>query len=427
MSEPRDPVRRAFALFVTASVVAVAVVAVGGMIALRAVSADEARGRAQGTATVAARAVQERLTDGIVDRRAGSLLRLDALVTAGVLQDPIDHVTLRLTDGEVVFSSRTDDIGSTDPLGADELAALRGDTTRAVATGQGDALVVSVPITTPDGTPVLFQADVRSAAVAAGTERTLMAVLPVLAATLLALALLLVPLGLGLARRVRDSQQERARLLEHAVDASTAERRRIAGELHDGLGQQLVGLSMTLSAEADELEPTDADAAARLREAADRTREQMRALRSALLGIYPPSLERTGLGPALEDLSANLRADDVEVVVEVPDGLSIEPDAEALLFRAAREAVRNIATHADASQVRISVAAEDGVASLSVHDDGVGFDPSRRDDLEAEGHLGLAMLDDLAREGGGRLRVDTSPGAGTTVQLDAPIRSGGRR
>jgi signal transduction histidine kinase len=427
MSEPRGPVRRAFALFVAASVAAVAVVALGGVLALRAVSADEARERAQGTATVAARAVQERLTDGIVDRRAGSLLRLDALVTAGVLQDPIDHVTLRLADGEVVFSSRTDDIGTTDPLGDDELSALGGDATHAVATGEGDALVVSVPIATPDGTPVLFQADVRSGAVAAGTERTLMAVVPVLAATLLALALLLVPLALGLARRVRDSQQERARLLEHAVDASTAERRRIAGELHDGLGQQLVGLSMTLSAEADELEPTDPAAAARLREAADRTREQMRALRSALLGIYPPSLERTGLGPALEDLSANLRADDVEVLVEVPDDLSIEPDAEALLFRAAREAVRNIATHADASQVRISVAAGDGVASLSVHDDGVGFDPARRDDLEAEGHLGLAMLEDLAREGGGRLRVDTSPGAGTTLQLEAPIGTGERR
>jgi signal transduction histidine kinase len=423
MSDRRDPVRHAAALFVAVSAIVVAVVGVGGVIALRAVSTSEARQRAQDTASVAARAVQERLTNGIVRGRSTSLVRIDSLVTAGVLRDPIEDVTLRLADGEIVFSSRTDDIGSSDPLDGEEAAALARDEPGVVASDD-DSLVVSVPIATPDGTPLLFQADVRSGAVAAGSRRLLTAVLPVLAVTLVVLALLLVPLALRLARRVRDSQQERARLLQHAVDASTTERRRIAGELHDGLGQQLVGLSMTLSAEADAIEHVDPAAAARLRETGDRTREQLRALRSALLGIYPPSLERTGLGPALEDLSANLRAGDVDVEVDVPADLAIAPTTEALLFRAAREAVRNVAVHARARRVRIVVAADEGVASLSVRDDGVGFDPARRDGLAAEGHLGLAMLEDLARDRGGSLHIDTCPGAGTTLHLEAPVAVG---
>ena len=423
MSDRRDPVRHAAVLFVAVSAIVVAVVGVGGMIALRAVSTGEARQRAQDTASVAARAVQERITNGIVRARSTSLVRIDALVTAGVLRDPIEDVTLRLGDGEIVFSSRTDDIGSSDPLDDGEAAALARDESGVVASDD-DSLVVSVPIATPDGTPVLFQAHVRSGAVAAGSRRLLTAVLPVLAVALLALALLIVPLALRFARRVRDSQQERARLLQHAVDASTTERRRIAGELHDGLGQQLVGLSMTLSAEADAIEVTDPAAAARLRETGDRTREQLRALRSALLGIYPPSLERTGLGPALEDLSANLRAGDVDVAVDVPADLELAPTTEALLFRAAREAVRNVAAHARARRVRIAVVADDGVASLSVRDDGVGFDPARRDRLAAEGHMGLAMLEDLARDGGGSLHIDTRPGAGTTLQLEAPLGVG---
>jgi signal transduction histidine kinase len=426
MSEQRDPLRRAIVLFVAASVVVLAIVGVVGVLVLARVSADEATRRAEDTAIVAARAVQERLTNGIVQRRSTSLVPIDALVTAGVLRDPIEDVTLRLPDGEIVFSSATDRIGTTDPLDSGEREAMGGAIDRpAVADSERDgALVVSLPVSTPDGTELLFQADVRSGAVAATSRRLWTAMLPVLVATLLALAALLVPLGVRLARRVRDSQQERARLLQHAVDASTSERRRIAGELHDGLGQQLVGLSMTLSAEADAIEPTDPAAAARLRAAADRTRDQMRSLRSALLGIYPPSLERAGLGAALEDLSANLRADDVAVQVDVPDDLAIAPTTEALLFRGAREAVRNVTTHARASSVRIAVAADDERASISVRDDGVGFDPTRRDALVAEGHLGLAMLEDLARERGGELRIETSPGAGTTLLLEAPVAAG---
>jgi two-component system, NarL family, sensor kinase len=425
----RDPVARAVTQFVVASLLVLIVVGLGGVLVLRRVGANEARRRAEDTAVVAARAVQERLTNGIVKRTTSSLLPIDALVTAGVLEDPIEDVSLRLSDGEVVFSNQTELIGTTAPLDVDERAALVGGgptvinapTSGGVGAGEeAPSLLVSLPLETPDGTALLFQARLRFDSVAASARQLWTAFLPVLAVTLVALAALEIPLAVRLARRVRDSQRQRERLLRHAIEASDVERRRIAGELHDGLGQQLVGLSMTLSAEADAIEGEDPPAAGRLREAADRTREQMRSLRSALMGIYPPTLERAGLRAALDDLGANLRTTGVEVDIDVPSDLELPVPTEALLFRGAREAMRNIATHAEAGHARIVVSAENGVASLSVHDDGVGFDPAGLARSTAEGHLGLAMLDDLARQAGGSLHVGSHPGD-TTVRIEAPL------
>ena len=102
---------------------------------------------------------------------------------------------------------------------------------------------------------MLFQARLRFDSVAASGRQLWTAFIPVLAVTLVALAALEIPLAVRLERRIRRSQREREQLLQHAIEASDVERRRIAGELNDGLGQQLVGLSMTLSAEADAIEP----------------------------------------------------------------------------------------------------------------------------------------------------------------------------
>ena len=418
----------AVAQFALAGVALLVVVGVVGVLVLRRVSTDEAIRQAEGTGAVAARAVQDRLTEGIVLGDVDSLLAIDARVTAGVLQAPVEAVSLRLDDGRVVYSSDPSEIGRTEPLDASERTALdgAGSTDSVVVpppsdTGGVSTLEVARRVVTPKGTELLFRATLRFDSVAASSRRLWTAFIPVLAAALVVLAALQVPLGARLARRVRHGQQERERLLLHAVEASDVERRRIAGELHDGLGQQLVGLSMTLSAEADAIEHEDAAAAARLRLVADRTREQMRALRSALMGMHPPSLERAGLATALLDLGATLRSQDIEVDVQVPADVALPSTVEALLYRSAREAVRNVATHAQADRASIVVATELDRATLSVSDDGVGFDPNRLDEASADGHLGLAMIDDLARRAGGSLRSESRPGSGTTIRLEVPL------
>lgn len=422
----RDPVARAVTWFALASLAVLVVVGVGGVLVLRRVGTDQAMQRAEDTAVVAARAVQDRLNDRMVS--GGSfvgLQPLDALVTAGVLQDPIDAVSLRTDDGRVIYSNEPERIGGRSPLTATEAATFSSGGTTVTEVGSAGSepsLEVSLPVNTPGGTTLLFQARLGFDSVATSGRELWTSFIPVLAATLVALVALEVPLALRLARRVRDSQRERAWLLQHAIEASDLERRRIAGELHDGLGQQLVGLSMTLSAEADAIEGRDAAAASRLRRAADGTREQMRSLRSALMGIYPATLERTGLAAALDDLGASLRAEGLRVEVRVDLDTDLPPSVEALMFRGAREAVRNIAAHADATRAGIAVTVRDHRAALEVTDDGVGVDPVRSADAADDGHLGLLMLDDLARQAGGSLSVEPGRSSGTRLRLEVPLR-----
>jgi signal transduction histidine kinase len=111
----------------------------------------------------------------------------------------------------------------------------------------------------------------------------------------------------------------------------------------------------------------------------------------------------------------------VEVAVEVDPDLVVSTEIEQLVFRAAQEAIRNVAAHAEATHVTVGVSCEHGSVTLRVVDDGRGFDadepPGR-----PEGHFGLLMLSDLARSAGGELRVTSRIGAGTTVELGVPAR-----
>src|SRR5205085_10858574 len=95
--------------------------------------------------------------------------------------------------------------------------------------------------------------------------------------------------------------------------------------------------------------------------------------------------------------------------------LRLPPETEALLFRAAKESLRNVRAHADANRIDVSVVQTNGRVMLEVVDDGRGFDP----DAASEGHFGLRILADLARGADATFDVDSAPGRGTKVRLDA--------
>jgi two-component system NarL family sensor kinase len=279
-----------------------------------------------------------------------------------------------------------------------------------------------LPIWTPGGHELLFEAYLRFDSVAASGRELWQAFLPVLAVALVALTLLQIPLAYRLARRVHEGQRDRERLLQRAIDSSNVERRRIAGDLHDGPVQQLAGLSMSLAAKADALSSVDPGVATVLRDAASRTRHGVRSLRSALMGIYPPTLERAGLAAALSDLAAPLTQYGLEVELDVPSDLTLPPEVEALLFRASQEAIRNVVSHSEAHRVRLQVAADDGAAVLQVADDGKGFSAERQTQARADKHLGLQLLSDLAHDANGSFDVTTAPGEGTRIRLQVPIQ-----
>ena len=203
------------------------------------------------------------------------------------------------------------------------------------------------------------------------------------------------------------------------MEASDAERRRIAADLHDGVVQDLAGLSYGLEAGAEHAQSEgDDQSATEMRRGAAATRHSMRQLRSLLVELHPPNLHASGLEPALTDLCAPLRANGIDCQLDIEDVSRLSPPGEELVFRATQEALRNVLAHANATRTVVRLAQEKGRVVLTVEDDGRGFTPDDVEESRSEGHLGLSLLADRAMDLGGALDVDAEPGRGTRLRLE---------
>ncbi len=433
MDGGRASVRGAVVRYALAGLLALAVVAVAGALVLDRVSEDEAVEEARRLATLAGRGVVEpALTDGVLAGDPDALAALDLVVQERVLSDDVVRVKVWTPEGRIAYSDEPRLIGQRYTLGDEEQEAFStGETEAEVADlsqpenryerDEGSLLEVYMPIRAPDGRQALFELYRRESAVTASGRDLLVAIAPVLIGGLLLLWLIQLPLAWRGARRLEAGARDRERLLESALESSAVERRRVAADLHDGPVQGLAGLSYTLAAAAERApEGTDPATVQALRDGADAARDGIRRLRAAVVDINPGRLHDEGLAAALEDLAAPLRARGVEVRVDVPADLALPEGAEQLLYRAAGEALRNVADHADAGRVDVSVSRDDGRARLRVRDDGRGFDAATRARRREEGHLGLALVEDLAAHLGGSADVRSAPGEGTVVELEVP-------
>jgi signal transduction histidine kinase len=354
---------------------------------------------------------------------------MDRLLRRSVLREPIVRVKIWNPAGKIIYSDRHELIGSGYKLGEDELKALRTGTDDAEVSDlsrpenrferpEKKLLEVYLGIRSPRGHPLLFEAYQRYSSISASGTRLWKRFLPALIGALVLLELAQIPLAWSLARRLQRGQREREALLRRAIDASEQERRRVARDLHDGVVQTLAGLGFGLAAAAEQL-PHGSPARKTVEEGADQARRSVRELRTLLVEIYPPTLQRAGLQSALADLLSGIGDEgcDVRLRVEPPE-LRLPPDTEALLFRAAQESVRNVRAHAGAHQLDVSVVQTNGRVALEVVDDGRGFDSS----ANVDGHFGLRILADLARDADARFDVDSTPGKGTKVRLEAAAR-----
>jgi signal transduction histidine kinase len=421
--------------FLLGSLAAIAVVVVGGFFALRSVTVREAerdtRERVQLQGALMATAG---LTDGVLRGDPAALRRLDDLADAHLLSDSVVRVKLWSRDGRILWSDEPALIGRRFGLGPDERRLFTQGGAEAELSDltqpenrferqEGKLLEAHTVIRTPNGTPVLFETYQRFESVSSSGARLLRALAPTLLAALVVLLLVQVPLSWTLARRLQRGHRERERLLEEAIEASDRERRRIASDLHDGVVQDLAGVAFGLAPLADDAARRGADAeAAALRESTGRLRQGIRSLRTLLVEIHPPSLESAGLETTLDDLLSPLAAAGVATRLAVDDGAAAGSTADALVYRVAREALRNVGQHAAASSVSVVVTREARGLRLVVADDGRGFDGTVRARRAGEGHLGMTLLEELVAQAGGTLDVRSAPGEGTTVELEAPIR-----
>jgi len=425
-----DSLARPIIAFALLGLLVLIAVALSGIVVIRRLATEQALNEARQLTEVSARVVERRVTNGLISGDALATGAVARVVGDAVLHDPIVRVKLWTRDGTIVYSDDTRLIGHTYPLGAEDLQALEGGGVEAEVSDLSqpenrferkyrELLEVYTQIRAPDGTPMLFETYQLSASIAARRRELATTFAPVLVITLLALALLEIPLAWALGRRVRATQREREHLMQRAIDASDRERRRIAGDLHDGPVQELAGLSMQLVAAAEHA--NDPEDGIVLRESASAVRGSVRTLRAAVVGVYPPNLRQSGLSAALSDLVARLGARGIETELDV-DGGPFGPEVEALLYRAAQEALRNVEEHAAARHVRVMVAQEKTLAILEVADDGRGIVTEDAERARADGHMGLKILGDLVRDGGGTLWVRPHESGGTVVRVEVATR-----
>jgi PAS domain S-box-containing protein len=222
--------------------------------------------------------------------------------------------------------------------------------------------------------------------------------------------------------RVR-AEEERRRLLAELVRVQEEERRRIATEIHDDPVQAMTAVEMRLESLRRRIGSGEER----------RTVEQLGASVSAAIGrlrrllveLRPARLDREGLASAVQALLDRLRADTgADADLEDRTLLEVPPDTGTVLYRIAQEAVTNIRKHAEAREVRVTLAERDGGILLRVRDDGRGFDPER-EAVEMPGHLGLVSMRERAELSGGKFRITSTPGAGTTVEAWVPGEDGG--
>ena len=418
-------VGRTVAILALLGVLVIVLVTGAGYFVIRRIAVDRAIDDARQLTLLSSRVVEQRVSNGILKGDAFATGQVATVINDAVLHDPIVHVKLWGPDGTILYSDEPKAIGKKYASGAQELAELGKDETSAEISdltapentyeeGSGPLLEVYTPIWTPGGDKLLFETYQRYSSIDEQRQQLLRSFLPVLVIALIALALLLIPLGWILARRLQRSAREREEALQRSLDVSDRERRRIAGDLHDGPVQELAGLSMRLSASAE----GTADPAQQqvLRESATAVRGSVRTLRSAIVGVYPPNLEASGLGPALEDLTSRLRHEGLSVSLDVSDPAGFGSVVDQLLYRVCQEALRNVEKHAGASHVFVSVGRDDGSAVLTVTDDGRGIPAEEA----GEGHMGLQIVDDLVRDAGGTLAVAPGPSGGTVVRVEVP-------
>ncbi len=428
----RTQLRNPVVQFTLAGLAAVVLVGLIAAYLLGRAGTDEAIRDAKQISALAGEGIVEPVVDdGLLTGDPRSQERVDSVVREHVLgRDGIIRVKIWDEDSQIVYSDEDRLVGGTYSLGGEELAILQNGGIEADTTdlsqpenrfedSSSDLLEVYLPIHTESGTPLLFETYITSSFVSSAGQRIWSTLAPVLIGALIMLAALQLPLAISLAKRLRRGQREREELLRRAIDASESERRRIAQDLHDGVVQDLAGVSYSVAAVANRAQGDGVTDTGSLQQAASRLRQSVRDLRGLLVEIYPPDLHRVGIKAALSDIIGGLNARGLVATLSVPDDLVLPAKLETLFFRITQEGLRNVVAHAEAGRVEIRISEAGGLATLEIEDDGRGF--ALEAVADADGHFGLRMLVDLAREEGGRCEIDTEPGRGTRIRVEAPI------
>jgi signal transduction histidine kinase len=223
------------------------------------------------------------------------------------------------------------------------------------------------------------------------------------------------------ARRFAEVLRTRAELQQlsaELVSAQEAERKRIARELHDEVGQALWAMMLSLSGLQSSLEKGELPEAERQLAAAQGMAENTAGtVRNISLLLRPSMLDDLGLVPALHWLAREFSRTTPLHVEVVAAGLnrSVPDDHKTCIYRVVQETLRNASRHAGAQQAKISVEERGDTLQVSIQDDGRGFEP------RAEKGVGILGMEERIARLGGKFRIDSHLGRGTTVTFELPL------
>jgi signal transduction histidine kinase len=214
---------------------------------------------------------------------------------------------------------------------------------------------------------------------------------------------------------------ENARLYERGRELSfVEERNRLARDLHDAVVQKLFGVVLAAQSAATLFDRDQESARAQVERLQELTQDAIQELRSLIFQLRPPAVESDGLAAALEkQVQVLRRVHRQDIDLQVTGEPRLRPGFDDEVFRIAQEALHNGVKHAAASRLELRLDQCERRLVMTVHDDGVGFDPDAA--AHRSRRLGLTSMEERATAIGGALTIDSAPGTGTTIRLEVPL------
>jgi signal transduction histidine kinase len=230
-------------------------------------------------------------------------------------------------------------------------------------------------------------------------------------------------------QEIYDRQKRLRALAWQLTIAEERERRRIAADLHDHVGQSLALARLQLAAARKSA--TDDRQAAVLDDLSESMLKAVQDIRHLIFELSSPSMNEIGLGAAisewLEEKVGNRHGLETEFIDHIPDSKrrSLDDDVRAVLFRNVRELLANVVKHAQAKKVTVRLELANTDVHLSVEDDGVGFDATdSARGLQRDGAFGLFSIRERMGDLGGSLEIVSEPGKGCRATLTVPSEVG---
>lgn len=231
-------------------------------------------------------------------------------------------------------------------------------------------------------------------------------------------------------RELEQSNRELRYLSSQLVTAEQKERRRIARDLHDSIGQSLSAIKLTLENTSNNLSGRlDKKDLASLEKVASMAREAIQEVRRIIMNLRPPALDegiKSTINAMCRDFNSYYPELHIEKQIEIEEE-QLPEDVETTIFRLFQESLNNIGKHSGAGEVKVRLFSENGAVRFEVADDGHGFDPETTASADERSGFGLAGMRERAELSGGQFHIRSRRGAGTSIIVIWPEGASGSR